>query len=112
MRRISEFVQHEAFVPGAEDAHGNEIESWAAPVALGIYAYNPSSSSEVLIDGHMHRVDSTPTIYLPSSSTVSNRDRISARGKTFEVDGDPADFRNPFDSSMDGVSIDLKAVTG
>lgn len=112
MRRISEYVQHSVYVPGAEDDHGNEIESWGEPVSLGIYAYNPSSSSEVMIDGHAHRVETKPTIYTPSSALVGNRDKITARGITFEVDGDPSDFRNPYDSDMDGLSIDLKAVSG
>lgn len=112
MRRISETVQHEVFVPGGEDPRGNEIESWATPVSLGIYAYNPSSSSEILIDGHMHRVESAPMLYVPSSAVVGNRDRITARGKQFYVDGDPADYRNPYDPAMNGLAIKLKAVSG
>ena len=112
MRRISETVQHEAFVSGGVDPKGNEVESWADPVPLGIYAHNPSASSEILIDGHMHRVESAPMIYVASTAVVGNRDRITARGKRFYVDGDPADFRNPYDSSMNGIAIKLKAVTG
>ena len=112
MRRISETVQHEAFVSGGVDPKGNDVESWAAPVDLGIYAYNPASSSEVLIDGHAHRVESAPTIYVPSGAVVGNRDRITARGKLFFVDGDPAVYRNPYGADMDGVVISLRAVTG
>lgn len=112
MRRISETVQHEAFTGMGEDPKGNEIESWAAPVSLGIYAMSPGTTGDVEIDGHMHRVDSAPIIYVPSTAVVGNRDRITARGKRFYVDGDPADFRNPYDSSMNGIAIKLKAVTG
>ena len=112
MRRISETVQHAKYAGTGANAHGNEVESWATPVGLGIFAYNPSSSSELMIDGHMHRVETTPTIYLPSDAVVGNRDKIAVRGLTFEVDGDPADYRNPYDSSMNGLSINLKAVTG
>lgn len=112
MRYISETVMLERFVGGVEDAHGNETETWAAPVELGIYAYNPSSSSDVLIDGHMHRVETKPTIYVPSTAVVGARDRITARGEAFEVDGEPSDYRNPYDSTMNGVSINLRAVDG
>lgn len=112
MRRISEYVQHEVYNGAGQDPKGNDVESWAPAVELGIYAYNPSTSSEVLIDGHAHRVESSPTLYVPSSAVVGNHDRITARGKSFFIDGDPADFRNPIDSSMDGISIKLKAVTG
>ena len=67
---------------------------------------------EVLIGGHMHRGEAKPTIYLPSTAVVSSRDKITARGVTYEVDGDSADFRNPYDSTMNGLSIDLKVVSG
>lgn len=103
---------HEAYNGAGQDPKGNDVESWAPAVELGIYAYNPSASSEILIDGHAHRVESSPTLYVPSSAVVGNRDRITARGKPFLIDGDPADYRNPIDSSMDGISIKLKAVTG
>lgn len=112
MRRISEYVQHEAYTGMGEDPKGNEVESWDDPVSLGIYAYNPSTSSEIMIDGHMHRVESAPTLYVPSTAVVGNRDRVTARGKLFWVDGDPADFRNPYDSGMDGISIKLRTETG
>lgn len=112
MRRVSEYVLHEAYAGMGEDPKGNEVESWAAAVALGIYAYNPSTSSELIVDGHAHRVESAPTIYLPSSAVVGNRDRVTARGKLFWVDGDPADFRNPYNAGMDGIAIKLKAVDG
>ena len=111
MRRISEFVQHEVYAGTGEDAHGNEVETWAAAVQLGIYAFNPGGTSEPLITGY-DRVITTPTIYVPSESVLSPRDRVTVRGKVFEVDGVTSDFRNPYDSSMNGNSINLKAVDG
>ena len=111
MRRISEFVQHEVYAGTGTDAHGNEVETWAAAVQLGIYAFNPGGTSEPLITGY-DRVITTPTIYVPSESVLSPRDRVTVRGKVFEVDGVTSDFRNPYNSSMNGNSINLKAVTG
>lgn len=113
MRHISEYVQHEAYTGVGEDSHGNEIDTWAAPVALGIYAFNPGGTSEPLIPGY-DRVITTPTIYVPTGSVVMHRDRITVTGEPnrFEVDGDMRPFRNPFDSSMDGNLINLKAVSG
>ncbi len=112
MRRISESVLHATYAGTETNDRGNLIDKWNSPVDLGIYAFNPSSSSEVEIDGHAHRVESTPTIYLPSAAVVGTRDKITVRGSTFEVDGEPSDFRNPYDSTMNGLSINLKAVTG
>lgn len=111
MRHISETVMLEVYAGAGEDSHGNEVESWLPAVELGIYAFNPGGSSEPLIPGH-DRVVTTPTIYAPSGAVVGARDRVTVRGKQFEVDGDPLDFRNPYSSIMDGLSINLKAVDG
>lgn len=108
---ISEYVQHSVFIPGAEDAHGNEIESWAAPVSLGIYAFAPGESVEPMIPGY-DRVITTPTLYVPTATVLTVRDRITVGGALHEVDGDMLPFRNPFDSLMDGNVVNLKKVTG
>jgi hypothetical protein len=111
VRYISEYVQHKTYSGTGEDAHGNETEQWAPAIALGIYAFGPGGSSEPLLPGQ-DRVITVPTIFLPSTAVVAARDRLTVRGKAFEVDGDSLDFHNPYDSSMDGKTINLKAVDG
>lgn len=113
MRHVSETVQHEVYTGTGEDAHGNEIDSWAPPVSLGIYAFNPGGTSEPVTPGH-DRVITTPTIFIPTGSSVGHRDRITVTGEPhkFEVDGGMRRFRNPYDSSMDGNVVNLKAVSG
>lgn len=112
MRHISETVQHEVYTGTAEDSHGNEIKTWAPAVDLGIYAFNPGGSSEPPLPGQ-DRVITTPTIYVPTGSVVAALDRITVTGEPpFEVDGNMRPFRNPYDSSMDGNLINLKAATG
>ncbi len=113
MRHISETVQHQVFSAGGTNAHGNVAESWAAPVSLGVYAFNPGGTSEPVTDGH-DRVITTPTLYVPTGAVVKHRDRITVAGEPtrYEVDGDLRPFRNPYDSSMDGCVVNLKAVSG
>lgn len=111
MRHISEIVQHESYTGSGEDSHGNELETWAAPAPLGIYAFNPGGTTEPVIPGY-DRVVTTPIIYVPSETILHPRDRVTVRGKVFEVDGETLDFRNPYDDGMDGNAINLKAVTG
>lgn len=111
MRRISEYVLHEAFVAGDADAHGNAEESWADPVSLGIYAFNPGTTSEP-DQTSPDRVVTQPAIYLPEGALVGPHDRVTVRGVTYEVDGVLRDFRNPYDSSMDGCQVNLRVVTG
>lgn len=111
MRRISETVQHELFQAGANDAHGNPAESWADPVSLGIYAFNPGTTSEPFLPGH-DRAVTEPAIYVPTGTVINPRDRVTVRGTVYEVDGETLDFRNPIDSSMDGCQVNLKEVSG
>lgn len=111
MRRISETVQHEVFQPDAEDAHGNPVEDWADPVDLGIYAFNPGTTSEPFLPGH-DRVVTQPAIYVPEGATIGPRDKITVRGVTYDVDGVTLDFRNPYDSSMDGLQVNLRGTDG
>ena len=111
MRRISETVQHSTFQGGAEDAYGNPIDGWADPVDLGIYAFNPGTTTEPFLPGH-DRVITQPAMYVPEGAHINSRDRITVRGDVYEVDGVVLDYRNPYDSSMDGIQVNLKAVTG
>ena len=111
MRRISETVQWERYDGSGEDSHGNEVESWLPAIDLGIYAFNPGGTDEVVLPGH-DRVLATPTIYVPSSRILSPKDRVAVRGERFEVVGVTRDFRNPFNSSMNGCSVDLRRVEG
>lgn len=111
MRRISETVQHEVYAGVGEDPRGNEVEAWEPAVPLGIYAFNPGGTSEPFTPGH-DRVEATPTIYVPSGTQVGAHDKITVRGKSYEVDGEMRDFRNPYGAGMDGIVIELKAVTG
>lgn len=110
-RRITELVQHEAFVAGAVDAHGNLVESWAPPVEVGVYAFNPGVPADSLEAGH-DRDTSTPSIYVPSAVTMAARDRVTVRGLLYEVDGETQVYRNPYGARMDGNQINLRKVAG
>lgn len=109
-RRISEFVQHAAFIAGAEDEHGNETEAWGDPVPVGIYALDPGGTSEPVISGH-DRVITKPTIYVPDETVFSARDEVIARGLRYEVEGDTSTWRHP-NGLRPGNVIELKRVDG
>jgi hypothetical protein len=111
MRYISEYVKHERYNGTVTDPRGNQVESWASAVDLGIYAFNPGGTSEPFTPGH-DRVVTKPTIYVPSGAVVRAHDKITVRGKPYTVDGDTLDFRNPYEPGMDGLAIQLEAVTG
>lgn len=86
MRRITEAVEHMVFSDGAEDSHGNPSETWAPSVPVGVYVFDPGSVSEPRLPGQ-DRVIVEPTIYSPVGVTFSARDKVIARGLTYEVEG-------------------------
>ena len=107
--QVSEFVQRIAFQAGAEDAHGNTTDGWGAPVTVGIYAFDPGSSSEPR-EGQ-DRVIVEPTLYLPADVIFNPGDRVIVRGKTYEVDGETREWRHPSISRRGNVAT-LRRVEG
>lgn len=109
MRRISEYVELTALVPGEEDAHGNVTDSYAAPVQVGIYAFDPGSTSEPRDGGD--RVIVEPTVYMPAATVFHPHDRVTARGVPYEVEGVTREWRHP-NGRRKGNVVTLRAVTG
>lgn len=110
MRSVSEFVEHAVFVPGAEDAHGNPVETWGTPVTVGIFAFDPGGTSEPVIPGH-DRVITKPTLYAPEDVVFGARDVVVARGLRYEVEGDTSVWRHP-NGLRPGNVVELKRVDG
>jgi hypothetical protein len=52
------------------------------------------------------------TLYAPAGADIEPSDRIVARGDTYEVDGEPADWRSPFSGRAAGVALSLRRVEG
>lgn len=110
MRWVSEYVEHASFIAdGDVDAHGNQTEAWGDAVSVGVYGFDPGSSSEPR-EG-MDRVIVEPTLYAPADVVFGARDRITARGHEYEVQGDTREWRHP-DGHRPGNVISLRRVDG
>lgn len=55
---------------------------------------------------------SQPTAYLPAGTPITTIDNIEVRGRRFQVDGNPADWHNPFTGTNPGLEVRLKTGTG
>lgn len=97
------------------DPYSGETEglSWDSPDELSISGcgYNPGGSTEPTDDAR-NAVITTPEVYAPTGSDVLAGDRLVVRGQTFDVEGDPADWRSPFTGWQAGLVIRLKKVAG
>lgn len=52
------------------------------------------------------------TVYLPTGTALLPSDRLEVRGQEYDVVGEVGDFRNPYDSSIDGLQVALERITG
>ena len=110
MRRISETVQWAAFQAGVEDSQGNEVEAWAVAVPVGVYAFDPGSTSEPRLPGQ-DRVIVEPTIYMPQASIFGAHDLVTVRGLLHEVVGVTREWRHP-NGQVKGNVATLRRVDG
>lgn len=81
---------HRVYSEGSDDAHGNPVQSWAAPVDVAALWWSPSST-EPLLAGH-DRVSVDVVLVVDSALSVSPHDRFVLDSKEYEVLGEPEDY--------------------
>jgi hypothetical protein len=81
--------QHQAYAGTGQDSHGNMTNAWADPVEVTGCMFDPGGTTE---PGYGTRTVSTPTLYAPMRTVVTPQDVFVGRGKTWVVDGEPADW--------------------
>lgn len=109
-RPISEFVEHSVYEAGATDAHGNATDAWGDPATVGVYAFDPGSTSEPREPGH-DRVIVEPTLYMPSDVVFDHQDLVVARGKRYQVEGETREWHHT-DGAPRGNVVTLRRVDG
>lgn len=96
----------------ATDAYSNTVPDWTTP-AEATYTtrgIEPVSSTEE--NDNRQTVITGYRVYLDSDADVLAGDRVVVRGHTFDVDGDPADWRSPWGTGVGGLVVGLKLTTG
>lgn len=95
---------------GGEDAHGNPVEGYSAPVYIEVYGIAPSTSSEP--EAGRNLVVTGYTLLAPPGTVIGPLDRVVIDGKEYKVEGEPGDWnRGPF-AYEPGVSIALTRAEG
>lgn len=111
-RRAVTRVEHEAFVSGAEDSHGNARDEWAAPVERFVYGVAPKMTDEPFEAGR-DAVVVTHEVYAPYGFPLGPRDRVRHEGVLFEVEGEPKRWANgPYSGREVGAVFELRHVGG
>lgn len=96
---------------GGLDAKGNDVYE-DTPVDVSGAVVWPRGSTEQI--QRQDQVSTGLTVLLPASSPVKPTaiSRMIVRGDTYEVDGNPGDWRSPFTSRRPGFEVQLTRVTG
>jgi hypothetical protein len=86
---------------------------WTTPDSLNIpgCGFDPGGSVEPLEQGRQ-AVVTTPRVFAPAGVDVAAHDRVVVRGRTWQVKGDPADWRHPMTGWAPGLVIELEEVAG
>ncbi len=93
-----------------QDARGRDVYTDTTTTIAGC-AFAPAGSIERVQGQDM--VTTTPTVYLPDGTAAPNASaKVQVRGRTYDIDGEPQVFVNPFTGSTPGPVLRLKAVTG
>jgi hypothetical protein len=87
--------------------------SWDTPDELDIpgCAFDPGTSTEPLEVGRT-AVITQPRVFVPFGADILPGDRVVVRERTWEVDGDVAEWRSPYSGWTPGTEVRLKAVEG
>jgi hypothetical protein len=87
--------------------------SWDSPDELDIdgVAVAPGPSTESA-ETARSRLDIAFTLYLPHGADIKPLDRVVVRGTTYEVEGQAADWANPFTGAQPGTVVEVGRVAG
>lgn len=95
--------------PSGQDLDGND--AWTETQTTTAAVFAPGGSAEITTGGDM--VNTQPTLYgVDQALPVKSTDRFIVDGISFEVDGDPQAYLNPFTGWAPGLVVPLRRVTG
>lgn len=92
-----------------QDALGNDVKTWT-DISVSNVGFAPGGSVE-RVQGQ-DQVTYKPTVYLPAGTVITAYSRVIVAGVTYEVDGSPTEWVDPFTGYDFGIVANLKDVTG
>ncbi|SHX09657.1 hypothetical protein [Mycobacteroides abscessus] len=102
--------QH-AYIPGADNSHGNPDVQWAEPVERDCFWWEPDSTETPTPPTAGTRALADRYLAVDAAVAVDHRDKFTVNGQEFTVTGLAQDFNHgPFGFSPDRLVIELKWV--
>ena len=97
--------------PGGFDAYGDPIVSVTERTDIDGCGVAPRYSTEPTERGRQGVIIGL-SVYAPSGSDIVSTDRLEIDGLTYVVDGEPAEWINPFTGSRPGLEVAARRATG
>ena len=104
-------VQRLPQIAGATNDFGNEVESYGAAEDVGVYEFDPGSSSEPRLP-NQERVITDPALYCPVDTPFAPADKCVVDGVEYTVEGEPSRYRNRNAGKSPGSVVHLRRVSG
>lgn len=92
---------------------GDDAPDWTTPTSVTVsgVGVEPRPSGEPLQDAR-NQVTSGFTLYFPPDTTVTPQNRVSVRGATYDVLGEPAVWINPLTGWEPGTVVQVERSEG
>jgi hypothetical protein len=92
---------------------GEAKPTWATSTSVIVegVGVEPRPSPEPVQDAR-NAITSGYTLYLPAATTITAANRVTVRGGTYDVLGEPASWLNPFTGWAPGVIVQLQKTEG
>lgn len=97
--------------PGGFDAYGDPATSTTARVVIESCAIAPRYSNEPTERGRQGVIVGL-SVYAPAGSDITSTDRLEIDGVAYVIDGEPAEWINPFTGSRPGLEVAARRATG
>lgn len=95
-----------------EDRYGNPEYGLVDTVLPERAAFDPGGSRNPVEVGREQTV-TTPKLYFQTQwPDLARDDQVIVRGVTYDIEGNPADWRSPWGSGLGGLVVELKIAEG
>jgi hypothetical protein len=97
--------------PGGFDPYGDPVTSTTIRTLIEACAIAPRYSTEPTERGRQGVIVGL-SVYAPAGSDITSTDRLEIDGITYVIDGEPAEWVNPFTGSWPGLEVAVRRATG
>ena len=102
-------VQRLPRIADATNDFGNEVESYGPAEPVGVFEFDPGSSSEPRLP-NQERVITEPALYTPFDTPFTEADKCVVDGVEYKVEGEPSRYRNRNAGKSPGAVVHLRRV--